>query len=477
MAFTLPDLIDCYVSSLGQYVVVINRFLRYRQYDVTIEVAKGHEISIRKHKMNRIISRAIFSAVTIALIVSAAPAQTLNAEERKIAEQVDRLNAEALSLIERTVNIESPTEDIKGVKAVGAIMSKELESIGFSTKWIDMPAELKRAGHLVAEIKGTKGKRLLLLGHLDTVLRGEKFRREGNTVFGTGIGDMKGGNVIALMALKALHAAGVLKDTQIIVMFTGDEEDSCEPVSICRGDMTAAAKRSDAALSFEGTVRNTATVGRRGSSSWTLEVEAKTGHSSGIFRESMGNGAIFEASRILNEFREKLGGEKYLTFNPSLFIGGTTVSVKDPDGSASGKTNVVPAKVVVNGDLRFISEEQKESARNRMREIVAKNLPGASAKITFFDGIPAMTPVDGNYELLKKLDQASRDLGFGPVEALDPGDRGAGDIAFISGIIPGLDGIGIGGGRNSHAKGESASVEDLAMLTKRAALLIYRLTR
>lgn len=114
MAFTLPDLIDCYVSSLGQYVVVINRFLRYRQYDVTIEVAKGHEISFRKHKMNRIISRAIFSALTIALIVLAAPAQTLTAEERKIAEQVDRLNAEALSLIERTVNIESPTEDIKG---------------------------------------------------------------------------------------------------------------------------------------------------------------------------------------------------------------------------------------------------------------------------------------------------------------------------------------------------------------------------
>jgi glutamate carboxypeptidase len=424
--------------------------------------------------------KAITLLVLTTLFTGALGAQTLTPDEKKIIDYIDRNQAEAVSLIERTVNIESPTEDLAGVKNVGAILRKELESIGFTAKWIDMPAEAKRAGHLIAENRGAKsagGKRLLLLGHLDTVLRGEKFRRDGNTIYGTGVGDMKGGNVILVMALKALHAAGVLKDTQVIVMFTGDEEDSCEPVAVCRGDMIAAAKRSDAALSFEGTVRDTATVGRRGASQWTLEVEAKTGHSSQIFRESMGNGAIFEASRILNEFREKLGGEKYLTFNPSLVVGGTTATTKDADGLASGKTNVVPAKVVVNGDLRFISEEQKEAARTKMREIVGRNLSGTKATISFQDGIPAMTPVDGNYALLKQLDQASRDLGFAPVEALDPGDRGAGDIAYISGIIPGLDGIGIGGGQNSHAKGESASVETLSTLTKRAAILIYRLTR
>lgn len=418
---------------------------------------------------------SLFLIFTVA--VSVISAQKLTADEQRIVDYIDRTSAEAISFLEKTVNVESPTEDIAGVKSLGMLMGKEFESLGMTIKWIEMPPEVKRAGHLVAEMNGTKGKRILILGHLDTVLRGEKFRREGDKVYGTGIGDMKGGNVIALYALKALHAAGLLKDTKIVLMFTGDEEDSCEPVAICRGDMIAAAKRSDLALSFEGTVRNTATVGRRGSSSWTLKAEAKTGHSSQIFKESMGNGAIFEASRILNEFREKLGGEKYLTFNPSLFLGGTTVTTKDADGTASGKTNVVPAKVVVNGDLRFISEEQKEAARAKMREIVAKNLPGTKATITFFDGIPAMTPVDGNYALLKQLDQVSQDLGFGNVEALDPGERGAGDVAYISNIIPGLDGIGIGGGGNSHAKGEWAQVDTMPMLTKRAAILIYRLTR
>jgi glutamate carboxypeptidase len=449
----------------------------YRRYDADGLSEVAGDIISERTIMKKLFATLVLAAISLSISTVPLGAQTLTSDERKIVDFIDKHNGEAIALIEKTVNISSPTEDLAGVKEVGMIFGKELAALGLTAKWIDMPAAQKRAGHLVAESKGSKGKRLLLLGHLDTVLKGEPYRRVGNTVYGTGVGDMKGGNVVALYALKALQAAGVLKDTQIIVMFTGDEENSCEPVEICRGDMVAAAKRSDAALSFEGTVRNTATVGRRGSSSWKLEVEAKTGHSSQIFRESMGNGAIFEASRILNEFRTQLGGEKYLTFNPSFFVGGTTVTTQGPDGTASGKTNVVPAKVVVRGDLRFISEEQKEKARSRMREIVAKSLAGSKATITFEDGIPAMTPVDGNYALLKQLDQVSRDLGFGPVEALDPGDRGAGDIAFISGIVPGLDGLGIGGGQNSHAKGESANVENLAALTKRAALLIYRLTR
>lgn len=403
--------------------------------------------------------------------------QTLNPDERNIVQYIDAHVDDAAALLEKAVNIESPTEDLAGVKSVGQLFKSEFDALGMSTKWIDMPPEMKRAGHLLAETKGNKGKRILLLGHIDTVLRGEKFRREGNVVYGTGVGDMKGGDVVIVMALKALQAAGVLKDSQITVMLTGDEENSGDPVSISRGDMVSAAKRSDLALSFEGAVRNTATVGRRGSSSWTLEVEAKTGHSSQIFKQSMGNGAIFEASRILNGFRETLGNEKYLTFNPSLFVGGTTAEANGPNGSASGKTNVVPAKVIVHGDLRFISEEQKEAARTKMREIVAKNLQGTTAKITFEDGIPAMTPVEANFVLLKQLDQVSRDLGFGAVDALDPGERGAGDIAYISNIIPGLDGMGIGGGENSHAKGEYARIDTLPMLTKRAAILIYRLTR
>ena len=94
---------------------------------------------------------------------------------------------------------------------------------------------------------------------------------------------------------------------------------------------------SDAALSFEATIGDTATVGRRGASSWTIEVDADTGHSGRIFREDYGNGAIFEASRILDRFYESLRGERYLTFNPSVIVGGTASEVRRLHGQRDGQ--------------------------------------------------------------------------------------------------------------------------------------------
>lgn len=422
----------------------------------------------------------IWSSLWLLWLPTVLWAQTpkLSVEEQRLVAYIDTHANEIAPLLEKIVNIEAPTQNIAGVKAVGAIYRAEFEKLGLTTKWIELPAEMKRAGHLVAETtKGTKGKRVLLLGHMDTVLSGEKFRLEGTRAYGTGTSDMQAGNLVILYALKALQASGALKDTQIAVLLTGDEESHVKPDTISRGDMVALAKRSDVALSFEGSVGNTGTIGRRGSSSWQLEVSGETGHSSGIFGQRLGSGAIFEAARILNQFYETLHTEKYLTFNPSVIAGGSSdVAMNGATGSATGKTNVVPDKVIVKGDLRFISEAQKEAARARMREIVAKNLPKTQAKITFEDGIPAMTPSEAHNAVLKQYDQASQDLGFGKIEPLDPGQRGAGDIAFISHLVPSLDGLGSKGG-NSHAPGEWTDLASMPMLIQRTAVLLYRLTR
>jgi glutamate carboxypeptidase len=426
--------------------------------------------------MNKLICNFAFALLMITVACICAQAQTLSAEELKIASYIDAHQAEQVALLEKVVNLQSPTENIAGVKQVGMVFKNQLESLGLTARWIDMPAEMKRAGHLLARTNGTKGKRVLLLGHIDTVLTGEKFKREGKRAFGTGTVDMKAGDIVLLYALKALDAAGALKDARIMVMLTGDEETAGRPLEISRRDMVEAAKSSDLVLSFEAAAGNRATVGRRGSSNWSLEVTGQTGHSAGIFRNDAGAGAIFETARILDQFYEALHQEKYLTFNASVIVGGTQAVLNGTDGTANGKTNVIPAKVMVTGDLRFISEQQKEAARARMRDIVAHSLPRTSAKITFEDRYPAMTPAEGNYQLLKQLDQVSQDLGAGKVEALDPGERGAGDIAFISHLIPGLDGIGASGG-GAHAPGEFVELDSLPLLTKRAALLIYRLTR
>lgn len=402
-------------------------------------------------------------------------AQSLSADEQRIVAGVDARIPEATALLERVVNMPSATQNLAGVRQVGDVFQQEFAALGFTTRWVDMPKEMKRAGHLVAEHPGKEGKRMLLLGHLDTVLEGERYRRNGGTAHGTGVNDMKGGDVILLHALKALKDAGVLEAVRVSVMLTGDEESSGEPHEISRGEMVALAKRSDVALSFEGAVRDTATTARRGASYFTLEVTGSTGHSMGVFGPNRGAGAIFEAARILNEFYERLRGEPYLTFNPGVIVGGSDVQFDFDHGTATGKANVVPGKVIVRGDLRFISEEQKESVRNRMREIVKRHLPKTGAKITFEDGIPAMSPTPANALLLEQLSRASLDVGGTPIKALDAAERGAGDISYVAPYVAGLDGLGIKG-EGSHAPGETADLDSLSLLIKRTALLIYRLS-
>jgi len=264
----------------------------------------------------------------------------------------------------------------------------------------------------------------------------------------------------------------------VTVVFTGDEEDPGAPVELGREALLAAGEQSDIALGFEGGLPGVAVIGRRGIGTWRLQVTGRQAHSAGIFGESQGYGAIFEAARILDRFRGELR-EPNLTFNPSVILGGTTVAYDDASkgGTALGKTNVIPSEVRVTGDLRFLSSEQFDAARGKMTAIVAENLPRTSAAISFEQEYPSMAPTDGNLRVLAVLDAVSRDLGAGPVIAQDPAERGAGDISFVcSGRLACLDGLGAMGD-DVHAPGEFAEVDALLTQTQRAALLFYRLTR
>ncbi|MFN6373605.1 MAG: M20/M25/M40 family metallo-hydrolase [Chitinophagia bacterium] len=411
-------------------------------------------------------------------------AQELSLGEKAIVKWIDQNHTAALKLLEESANINSGSLNITGVKKVGAIYARELEKAGFTCTWISMPDSIKRAGHLVATRKGRKGKKLFLIGHLDTVFEPDMpftpfTMINDSTATGQGVNDMKGGDVIMIKALQALHAQGLLDDVTITAYFTGDEERGGDPVSVSRGDFIERAKQHDIAIGFEGASGlNTIATARRGSSGWTLSVTAKTGHSSGIFKPSVGYGAIYEAARIINEFRLQLSTEQYLTFNPGLFIGGSEMSY-DPNkaaGNAIGKDNIISPAVTVTGDLRFLTEQQKENAREVMRKIVTQNLSETKATIVFEDGIPSMAPTGGNANVLKVIDGISKDLGMGETKAGDPGSRGAGDISYVAAYLDCVDGLGASG-KGAHAPGETINLKDLPYLTKRAALLMHRLTR
>ena len=436
-------------------------------------------------------SIAILAAFWCLWVVGVARAETAAAPtsavtEKILVEQIAAEHARAVALLEGAVNINSGTMNFSGVKAVADLFIPEFRALGFSTHWVD-GAPFGRAGHLLAEREGHKGRgpKILLIGHLDTVfpidsplqkfeIVDEHFAR------GPGTTDMKGGDAVMIQALRALAAANVLDDLSIRVILTGDEEKSGDPKVLRAAVLTEGGRWADYALGFEDGDGSpaTAVVARRGSSGWTLTVEGTRAHSSQIFQPQFGAGAVFEAARILQEFRLKLSTLKNLTFNPGTIVGGTEVEfdLATNSGKAFGKNNVIASNLSVSGDLRATSLEQLENARQLMRKIVSANLPGTTASIEFHRGYPPMAASDGNYGLLAMLNSVSEDLGFGQVVAVNPRNAGAADISFVANDVEmALDGLGLMGA-GGHTLEEVADLRTLDMQAQRVAVLLYRLS-
>ncbi|HYC94808.1 MAG TPA: M20/M25/M40 family metallo-hydrolase [Sphingomicrobium sp.] len=431
--------------------------------------------------------RPIPLRLALALSIVAAPLPAvakLTPAETRMVQNVDAEQERTLAMLEKWVNQNSGSLNIEGVTKVGEMLRAELEPLGFKVRWIDMRAT-GRAGHIVATHKGNgRGKRLLLIGHLDTVFEPDspfqRWERRGNEGIGPGSGDDKGGMAVMIAALRAMHRAGTLKNADIEVVLTGDEEDNGMPIEVARRDLIAAGKRADAALDFEGLAqengKDIGSISRRSSGGWTLSVTAKSGHSSGIFSVNAGNGAIYELARIIDAFRRELPEEK-LTFNVGLVGGGATAKLDEGRIrlEATGKTNIIPETAVARGDLRALTREQIDRVKAKMQAIVAKPLPGATAKIEFDpDEYPPMAPTEGNRALLGKLNEVNRDMGLELMGELDPLKRGAGDISFVAQDVDGLIGLGPAS-EGDHAPGERVDIASIWRQAKRAAILMSRL--
>lgn len=403
--------------------------------------------------------------------------EPLTAVESRIRDAVGSHYESAIDLLRRSVNIPSGTGNLRGVREVGDLFGAELASLGFESRWVSMPDSMRRAGHLVATHRGSSGPRLLLIGHLDTVYEGagQEWVREDTVARGAGTSDMKGGDVAIILALRALADAGRLKDMNIIVVMTGDEESAGSPIPVARAALLDAARESDIALAFEGGTATQAAIGRRGSSGWILEIKARQGHSSGVFSDGSGYGAAYEGARIIDEFRRSMVGERGLTFNVGVMASGTNLAV-DTSGAmrVDGKSNIIAPVFRAVGDLRFLTEAQKDSARARMRSIVSRPLKGAEPAITFQDRYPAMPVIAEGERLLQIFDATSRALGYPSVGTSAPESRGAGDISFVAPIIPGIDGLGVAGS-GAHSPRELVYLPSLRLSAERAAVFMSRL--
>lgn len=422
-------------------------------------------------------------ALQLALVPTAQA--KLSKAESGMAKTVEAEQARSLALLEKLVNQNSGSLNLEGVEKVGQMMRAELEPLGFKVEWKPM-TDTGRAGHLIATHTGKPGaKRLLLIAHLDTVFEPDspfqKFTRKGDMGEGPGAGDDKGGMVVIVAALRAMQAAGTLKDANIEIHMTGDEEDSGSPIEKARADLIAAGKRSDVALDFEGLVRDNGadmgSVARRSSDSWKVIATGKSAHSSGIFSAAAGDGAIYELTRIIQRFRTDLP-EPNLTFNVGLIAGGQQAEL-DAAGiraTANGKTNIIAPIAIARGDLRALSPEQIARVKAKMAAIVAEHAPGTGATISFDPGgYPPMAPTDGNRALLAKLNGVNRDLGLAEMAPLDPLKRGAGDISFVAADVDGIAGLGPYS-TGDHAPGEAVDIPSIARQATRAAILMSRLS-
>jgi len=429
-------------------------------------------------------SQLLMSLGALALFVSAPAAAALSPAEQAMVRTVDAEQARTTSMLQRWVDQNSGTMNIAGVQAVRAMVEPEFQQLGFRTEWIDMK-DAGRAGHLVARHAGSRnGKRLLLIAHLDTVFEPDspfqRWTREGDLGHGPGSGDDKGGIAVIVAALRAMQAAGTLKNANITVFLTGDEEDAGSPISISRRDLVAEGKKADAALDFEDLAQedgmDMGSTARRSAGSWTLTVSGRSAHSAGV---GAGNyGAIYDLARIIDQFRRELPEDK-LTYNVGLIGGGQSVKL-DPGKirlEATGKTNIIAATAVARGDLRAISQEQIERTRAKMRAIVAQPLAGATAEISFDeDAYPPMPPTDGNRALLARLNRVNADMGLAPMGELDPSRRGAGDISFVAADVDGLVGLGPASD-GSHTDKEAVDIPSIFKQAKRAAILMSRLAK
>jgi glutamate carboxypeptidase len=426
------------------------------------------------------------SALLIAIaFLGASPALAVvtPAEQRMMA-TVDFEQQRTVSLLERWVDQNSGTMNKAGVAAVRDMVEPEFRQLGFRTEWVDMTAA-DRAGHLVARHAGSRrGKRLLLIAHLDTVFEADspfqRWTRDGERAHGPGAGDDKGGIAVIVTALRAMRAAGTLKNANITVFLTGDEEDAGSPLTISRRDLIAEGKKADVALDFEDLTvldgKDMGSIARRSAGSWTVTVSGHSAHSAGWGGPGVGYGANYELARILDGFRRELAEDK-LTYNVGLMGGGQTATLNAEKIrlEATGKTNIVAPTAVARGDLRAISQDQINRVRAKMRAIVAQSLPGTSAEISFDeDSYPPMPPTDANRALLAQLNGVNRDMDLPEMGELDASMRGAGDISFVAADVPGLVGLGPASW-GSHTTSETVDIPSIAKQAKRAAILMSRL--
>ena len=290
--------------------------------------------------------------------------------------------------LEKICKINSFTQNKKGVDRVGNQMREWLEDIGFKT---EVHERALIGNHLLFISPKTEGKRILLLGHNDTVFpegKFEEFSQDDNWVYGAGVCDMKGGNIVALEALREIYKKNG-KIENIDFLLVSDEESGSDDSKFLTLKI---AKNYDYCFVFEAGGENLEVVtGRKGVGTFTITVEGRASHAGTSYTK--GINANLEASYKLIE----------LTKLTNLKVG-TTVNVGMINGGIGA--NTISPSCELKVEIRYKSNSERDRLLEGLKSITDKSfVEGTKSTLDGLIQRDVMEPTDRQIELISKLEE------------------------------------------------------------------------
>lgn len=349
---------------------------------------------------------------------------------KKIAEYSLKNMKEFLGILEKTVNFESHTYGDATVKNIcGEYLKNLFEGIGFNMNRLDA----KEAGFHIYGKYGNGSKKILLVGHYDTVFpmgttEKRPFSIKGNMACGPGVFDMKGGIISAYMAVKALKELNLIEDREIDIFLSCDEE---------AGSVTSKeyimnmAKKADAALVMEpGHIgEGYVTAERYGRSVYTIKAHGVEGHAGN--RPEYSSNAIVELSHQIAKINAYTDADQGITF--------TAVSMHSGD---VGATALIPGEGYAIFDIRYSHSELEKKAREVFESIVPF-LDNMKIEVLGDVEKPCIEQNETNKKVYSKAKEIVEEMGF---DFLPTKLGGGSDGNFTASVgCPTLDGLGLNG--------------------------------
>jgi len=397
------------------------------------------------------------------------PDPSSSLDVQRIRTEAERCYAAYLDDLRTLVNIDCGTYLPAGVDEVADHMKARFAEDGWSVERHSHSPEVgaARLGDLlIATLAGRRpaergGRRVLLVGHMDTVfpegtVADRPFRVEGDRAFGPGVSDMKGGLLAGLYASRCLLRAG-FNDFDSITYVCNPDEEIGSPFS--GPHILDRAKEADVCFVLEGARENGDIVSsRKGVADLRLVVHGRAAHA-GVEPER-GRSAALQAAHTTISLSGLSGTAPGVTVNVGVIHGGT-------------RPNVVTERCELQVDVRGPTARSFEGALEAVRAVAGSTVvPDTTIDVTLMSGFPPMEKTEAAAALVEKAQGIAAALGF---DLKDAATGGASDANPIAGLgVPTLDGLGPIGGAD-HSPDEwldlSSVVPRMAML---AALIASR---